>query len=42
MEVRLQCAENDMKFDAKLQFEAVDSETSKGRRYLLQLLAITP
>src|SRR5580704_8174118 len=31
VEVRLQCAENDMKFDAKLQFEAVDSENVKGQ-----------
>ena len=31
VEVRLQCTENDMKFDAKLQFEAVDSENVKGQ-----------
>ena len=31
VEVRLECAENDMKFDAKLQFEAVDSENVKGQ-----------
>jgi hypothetical protein len=31
VEVWLQCAENDMKFDAKLQFEAVDSENVKGQ-----------
>jgi len=30
-EVRMNCVENDMKFEATLQFEAVDSENVKGQ-----------
>jgi hypothetical protein len=30
-EVRLQCEEKDMKFDVKLQFEAIDSENVRGQ-----------
>ena len=30
-EVRMNCVENDMKFESKLQFEAVDSENVKGQ-----------
>jgi len=31
VEVRLECVENDVKIDAKVQFEAIDSENVKGQ-----------